>query len=71
MTLGNVRREVFRKEGDYTAFLKAIAHACIEIPAPVLAFCLLPNHRHLAVHPQNDGDLGRWMYRVLRADVRR
>ena len=29
---GNGDREVFLKHGDYQAFLKAIGHACIEIP---------------------------------------
>ena len=48
---GNGRRAVFRKEADYQAFLKALAHACVEIPMPVLAYCLLPNHFHLTVLP--------------------
>ena len=62
---GNGRRAVFRKEADYQAFLKALAHACIEIPMSVLAFCLMPNHFHLAVLPKEDGDLSRWMHWVL------
>lgn len=68
---GNNRRKVFRKEADYQAFLKAMAHACIEIPMPVLGFCLMPNHFHLALQPQHDGDLGRWMHWVLNTHVRR
>ena len=44
---GNNRRRVFRKDGDYFAFLKAMAHACIEIPMRVLGYCLMPNHFHL------------------------
>jgi putative transposase len=54
---GNGRRAVFCKETDYQAFLKALAHACIEIPMSVLGFCLMPNHFHLAVLPKADGDL--------------
>ncbi len=68
---GNNRREVFLKEGDYLAFLKAIAHACIEIPMPVLAYCLMPNHFHFVLRPHADGDLGRWMHWVLNTHVRR
>jgi putative transposase len=68
---GNGRREVFRKDGDYLAFLKAIAHACIEVPMPVLAFCLMPNHFHLAVWPRHGDDLSRWMHWVLNTHVRR
>jgi hypothetical protein len=33
---GNGRRAVSRKEADYQAFLKALAHACIEIPMSAL-----------------------------------
>ena len=55
MNRGNGRRAVFQKDGDYQAFLKAIGHACIEIPMPVLGFCLLPNHFHLVVWPKEDG----------------
>jgi putative transposase len=68
---GNGRREVFLKDGDYQAFLKAIGHACIEIPMRVLAFCLMPNHFHLAVWPEEDGDLSRWMHWVQNTHVRR
>jgi putative transposase len=68
---GNGRQEVFRKDGDYEAFLKALAHACIEVPMPVLGFCLMPNHFHLVVLPSADGDLSRWMHWVLNTHVRR
>src|SRR5438128_1777621 len=68
---GNDRREVFRKEGDYEAFLKALAHASIEIPMRVLALCLMPNHFHLVVWPKEDGELSRWMHWLLNTHVRR
>ena len=68
---GNGRRQVFHKDGDYQAFLKAIGHACIEVPLPVLAYCLMPNHFHLVVLPRADGDLSRWMHWVQNTHVRR
>jgi putative transposase len=68
---GNDRREVFLKDEDYEAFLKAIGHASVEIPMPVLGFCLMPNHFHLAVLPKDDGDLSRWMHWLLNTHVRR
>jgi putative transposase len=68
---GNGRRQVFHKDGDYYAFLKAVGHACVEIPMPVLAFCLLPNHFHLVVLPKEDGDLSEWMHWLQNAHVRR
>ena len=68
---GNGRRQVFRKDGDYQAFLKALAHAWVEIEVPVLGYCLMPNHFHLVVWPQADGDLSRWMHWVQNTHVRR
>jgi len=68
---GNGRAHVFHKDGDYQAFLKALGHACVEIPMPVLAYCLMPNHFHLVVLPQGDGDLSRWMHWVQNTHVRR
>jgi putative transposase len=68
---GNGRRTVFHKDIDYEAFLKAMAHACVEVPMPVLGYCLLPNHFHLVLFPKADGDLSRWMHWVLNAHVRR
>ena len=67
---GNGRRRVFRKDADHRAFLKAPAHACIEIPMPVLGFCLMPNHLDLAVLPKANGDPSRWMHWVLNTQVR-
>jgi putative transposase len=68
---GNARHEVFFKDGDYEAFLKAIGHASIEVPMRVLGLCLLPNHFHLALWPFQDGDLSRWMHWVQNTHVRR
>ena len=68
---GNARRQVFFKEGDYEAFLKAMAPACVQLPMPVLAYCLMPNHFHLVVQPAADGDLSTWMHWLLNTHVRR
>jgi len=68
---GNGRRRVFHKDGDYQAFPKAIGHACIGVPMPVLAYCLMPNHFHLVILPHADGDLSRWMHWVQNTHVRR
>jgi len=68
---GNGRRRVFYKDGDYQAFLKALAHACVEIAMPVLGYCLMPNHFHLVLRPTNNGDLSTWMHWLQNTHVRR
>jgi putative transposase len=68
---GNGRRPVFHKDADYEAFLKAMAHACQQIPMRALAYCLMPNHFHLVVWPRRDGELSRWMHWLQNTHVRR
>ena len=58
------RAALFRKEGDYAAFEKALRQAHDFQPMRLLAYCLMPNHWHLVLWPQDDGDLSeyvRWL----------
>ena len=68
---GNGRKTVFHKDGDYAAFLKLMKQASERIPMRLLSYCLLPNHFHLALWPENDGDLSKWMQWLTTAHVRR
>ena len=68
---GNARIEVFHKDGDYRAFVELIRLACERIPMRILAYCVMPNHFHLALWPYSDRDLGRWMQWLLTTHVRR
>ena len=68
---GNGRRTVFRKDGDYAAFLTLLGEAGERTPIRLLAYCLMPNHFHLVVWPIHDGDLSRYMQWLLTAHVRR
>ena len=68
---GNGRAEVFHAEGDYQAFVTLLREASERVPMRLLAYCLMPNHFHLAVGPYRDGDLSRWMQWLLTAHVQR
>ncbi len=68
---GNGRQQVFFKDGDYAAFVQAMADACTHVPMRVLAYCLMPNHFHLVLWPTADGDLSTWMHWMSNAHVRR
>lgn len=68
---GNARAQIFHAPDDYHAFLRVLDLACQRIPLRVLAYCLLPNHFHLALWPYADGDLSRWMHWLQTAHVRR
>ena len=68
---GNAQAEVFHKDADYQAFVDIIGASCERLPMRVLAYCLMPNHVHLALWPRGDGDLSRWMQWLMTAHVRR
>lgn len=68
---GNDRRTVFHKDGDYAAFVLLLAEAGERTPVRLLAYCLMPNHFHLAVWPAGDRDLSLSMQWLPAAHVRR
>ena len=68
---GNGGAVVFRDTADFDAFVELLGGACVRVPVRVLAFCVLPDHFHLVLWPQADGDLSRWMRWLLTAHVRR
>ncbi len=58
------RRTLFRKEGDYAAFEKALRQAKDWQPIRLLGYCVMPNHWHVVLWPEQDGDLSefvRWL----------
>jgi putative transposase len=68
---GNGRSRLFHKPGDYQAFLDIMARVQQAVPVRVLGFCLMPNHWHLLLCPQEDGDLSKFMLRLTTTHVRR
>ena len=68
---GNARGEVFHKPEDYASFCRLLQEAAEQVRMRVLAYCLMPNHFHLALWPRHDGDLSRFMQWLLTAHVRR
>src|SRR5262245_2905012 len=55
------RATLFRKAGDYLAFRQVMIQAQAWLAMPLLAYCLMPNHWHLVLWPQHDGDLSEFM----------
>jgi putative transposase len=58
------RINLFRKPGDYDAFLRTLLQAHQRHPISILSFCLMPTHWHFVVWPQHDGQLStffRWL----------
>ena len=68
---GNQKARVFHSESDYSAFLGIMNEAQTRVTLPVLAACLMPNHIHLVVRPQDGADLAKWISWLFTTHVRR
>jgi putative transposase len=68
---GNGKNDVFHKEGDYYAFLSVIKEARQFFLVDILAYCLMPNHFHLLLQPQQAAGLSKMMQWLMTCHVRR
>ncbi len=48
---GNNRQDVFRKKGDFEAFLQALLELKTRKPFALYGYCLMSNHFHLLLRP--------------------
>ena len=62
---------IFEDDPDYAAFESILADAVREAPLRLYSYCLMPNHWHLVLEPDSDGDLARFMHRITTTHVRR
>ena len=67
---GNNRQDVFRKEADFEAFLKALGELKQRKPFELYGYCLLNNHFHLLVRPL-DASISRIMQSLLVSHTQR
>jgi len=56
------RATVSHKDGDYAAFERVLRQAKDTAPTRLLAYCLMPNHFHLVLWPQQDGELSDFLH---------
>ncbi len=68
---GNGRQKVFLHEGDYVAFLKAMADLKERKPFDLFGYCLMPNHIHLLLRPQPRQNVSRIMQSLLVSHTQR
>ena len=58
------RLRLFRKAGDYEAFLRVLDEALEKYPLRVVGYCVMPTHWHFVLWPAGDQDLTaclRWL----------
>ena len=65
------RRLLFTKDEDFAAFERVIEETLRTRPMRLCAYCLMSNHWHLVVWPQQDGDLPAFMQQLTNTHVKR
>jgi putative transposase len=58
------RMRLFLKDGDYQAFERILAKTLDTRPMRIVAYTLMPNHWHLVLWPQRDGQLADFMQKL-------
>lgn len=56
---GNGRQRTFFKDADYALYLDLLAQAAERAGTQVLSYCLMPNHVHIILTPQDQHGLAR------------
>ena len=62
---------IFHKPGDYEAFVKVLREACAKFEMRLIAFCVMPNHWHLLLWPDEGVSLSAFMQWLTSTHVRR
>ena len=58
------KTKIFRSEADFAAYERVLIEAKRRFPMRILDYCILSNHWHFVVWPEEDGELSaffRWM----------
>ena len=55
------RSRIFTKEADYLAFERVLEQVHQRLPVRILAYCLMPNHWHIVLWPDEDGQLSEFL----------
>ena len=58
-SIAGMRGTIFRKEEDYEAFERILAEGLERYEVRLLGYELMPNHWHLVLRPDVDGEMSR------------
>jgi putative transposase len=68
---GNGRMGIFRRPGDYQAFVDLMIDAKRHAKVDIYGYCVMPNHWHLVLRPHGDGDLAAYFSWLTNTHVKR
>ena len=65
------RRNVFESAADYACYIDVVAEALRTRPMRICGYCVMPNHWHMVLWPEHDGDLSAFVQHVSNLHVKR
>ena len=68
---GVAQMQLFEKAADYQAFEQVLRDTLDQSPMRICAYAVMPNHWHLLLWPECDGELTAFMQRLTITHVRR
>ena len=68
---GNRKKVIFEKREDYGAFLDILGQACSDFQMRLLSYCIMSNHWHLVLWPDETVSLSAFMHWLTSTHVRR
>ncbi len=68
---GNRRQKTFFNNEDYIAYINLMAEWCGQCSVEIWAYCLMPNHVHLIMVPENENSLAKAIGEAHRRYTRR
>ena len=58
---GNGRAKIFHKDADYAAFERILSEGLARCDVQLFSYQLMPNHWHLVLRPDSDGEISRFL----------
>lgn len=68
---GTAKMQIFYDNNDYELFEKILEQAIEKYGTQLLAYCIMPNHWHLLLKTNNDGELAQFMGWVANTHTRK
>lgn len=65
------RQRLFDKRADYVACEEVLDETLSKVPMRICNYCIMPNHWHVILWPEQDGDLAAFMQRLTVTPVTR
>jgi putative transposase len=65
------RRTVFESAADYAGFIETVAETLRSRRMRICGYCVMPNHWHMVLWPEHDGDLSAFLQHLTNLHVKR